>query len=162
MSTQPLPIDVCPQHNAPMVVVKGRKVCIAEYFNNCITTQKVVDVLLEGRTIWYVFQDGHAVPLLCSCCGKPLGVKDIDAERKDVVGRRLVSTAASLVELDGGQQIIEFLLEFSRKRLFGKGLTVPVSLDVAARMRHPESCLLYQTFKRSTPKKTGQKRGQTR
>ena len=135
-----------------MVRVNGQKVCIAEYFNLCIGMQKVVDVIQEGRTIWYVFQDSHAVPLLCACCGQPLGIQDIDPMRQDMTGRRLESTAASLVESDSGQQIIEFHLEFSRKRLFGKGLTVPVSLDVASRMRHPESCPLYPANGSTAPK----------
>ncbi len=110
-----------------MVEVNGEQVCIAEYFDACIGAQKVVDVIQEGKTIWYVFQDGHAVPLLCFCCGEPLSVADFDEERRDVVGRRLAATSASLVQTDDGEEHVKFFLELSPKRLFSEELSVPLS-----------------------------------
>lgn len=136
----PAAFGLCPQHDAPLVKVGGKKVCIAEYMEACLGWQKVVDVILRGKTIYYIFENGHAVPLLCFCCGKPLAVKNIHQERRDIVGRRFQATSARLVTTSDGKSHVEFHLELSKKGWFSKEVVVPLPLRVAARMEHPETC----------------------
>ena len=139
MKPQQPPTEVCEKHNAPLVEINGQRVCIAEYLAACIGQQKVVDVTLQGRTISYVFENGHAVPLLCSCCGAPLNA-DVAYERQDVIGRRFNGIDTAPVKLKNGRMGTELHLRFTPKRLLEEGLEVPVSLDVVARMRHPDTC----------------------
>lgn len=139
MKPQQPPIEVCEKHSTPLIDINGQRACIAEYLDACIGKQKVVDVILQGRTISYVFENGHAVPLLCSCCGAPLDA-DVAFERQDVIGRRFNGIDTAPVKLKNGRMGIELHLRFKPKRLLEEELEVPVSLDMAAKMRHPDGC----------------------
>ena len=139
MKPKQSPVEFCEQHNAPLVEINGQRVCIAEYLDACIGKQKVVDVIRQGRTIFYFFENGHAVPLLCSCCGAPLDV-NVVYERQDAIGRRFNGFDTAPVKLKNGRMGVELHLHFKPKNFLEEELEVPVSLDVAAKMHHPDGC----------------------
>ncbi len=123
-----------------MVNIQGRWECVAEYLNRCLGLQAVVDVIQEGDTVYYVFENGHALPLLCFCCDTPLAFKDLEQTRLDMRGRRLESMACPNVTLENGSVALQFRLEFSKKGLLGQGTYTATSLQSAARLRHPLGC----------------------
>ena len=113
---------------------------MAEYLDRCLGQHAVVDVLQEQDTVYYVFDDGHALPLLCCCCGEPLVFQDIAKTRQDMRGRRLEGMSSGEAVLDNGQTVIEFTLEFSAKGLLGQGTAITTALKSAAQLRHPADC----------------------
>ncbi len=141
----------CERDGFPMLKIKGQWECVAEYIDRCIGQQPIVDVIQDGKTVYYVFENGHALPLLCSCCNGPLDV-DVKADRRDQVGRRLESMAINYEVLDNGQEIEELMLIFSKKGMLAQPVGIPVSFNVAARMRHPADCP--QRTRRQTPAKS--------
>jgi hypothetical protein len=129
---------VCPNDGFPMIDINGRLECCMEALNRCLGQKKVVEVVQRRQTIYYVFEDGHELPLLCGCCGQGLAVKDLDQERKRVCGRRLesISIGASVIEADKSE-FDELILGFSKLGFFAKPLAIAVAFEVAAQLRHP-------------------------
>jgi hypothetical protein len=134
------PYPLCERDGFPRVKIKGRLQCAAEYIDRCIGQQPVIEVIQRGRTTWYVFENGHEVPLLCFCCGQPLANEDLAETRRDMRGRRLASMAVGPVQLEHGEEYLQFGLEFSGKGWLSKGVFVPVAPEIAVKMRHPAGC----------------------
>lgn len=130
----------CKRDGFPMVKISGRLQCVAEYLDRCIGQQPVVDLVKRGKTVHYVFENGHELPMLCFCCGESLVYEDLGKARRDRRGRRLESMAVGPVTLEDGSEILQFVLEFSKKGLLSPGIDVPVAVEAAARMRHPDDC----------------------
>jgi hypothetical protein len=80
-----------------MVKINGRWECAAEYLDRCLGQQPVVDLVQRGRTVYYVFENGHQLPMLCFCCGTPLVYDDLERSRRDMRGRRLEKMSVGLV-----------------------------------------------------------------
>lgn len=157
---------LCPNDGFPMVEIAGRPECCAEALDRCLGQRTVVDVVQRDQTIYYVFEDGHELPLLCSCCGQGLLVHDLEKEREKVCGRRLeaMSIGTAVLEKDG-REYDELILEFSKSGIFSGPLHIPVAFEVAARLRHPaaSSQKRYVSASRSsTSKKKGLSSGKTR
>ncbi len=135
-STDSYPI--CPNDGFPLIDINGRLECCLEALDHCLGQQKVVDVVQRRETTYYVFEDGHALPLLCGCCGQGLRVNDLEQERKRVCGRRLeaVSIGAAVIEAEK-REYNEFILKFSKLGYFSQPLRVSVAFEVAAQLRHP-------------------------
>jgi hypothetical protein len=123
-----------------MLTINGRLECSAEYIDRCVGGQPVVDIIQRGKTPYYVFENGHQLPLLCSCCGGPLYVGNIEKEREAVRGWRLESMSIGVQTLQDGREIEELNLEFSKAGVLSRIVQVPVAFEVAARMRHPADC----------------------
>ena len=123
-----------------MVTIKGRLHCAAEYLDRCIGQQPVTKVIQRDQTTYYVFENGHELPLLCFCCAKPLVTLDLAATQHDMQGRRLDSMSVGMVQHESGQNFLQFGLEFSGKGWLAKGVFVPVAPEVAVKMRHPSDC----------------------
>jgi hypothetical protein len=123
-----------------MLTINGRLECSAEYIDRCVGGQLVVDVVQRGKISYYVFENGHELPLLCSCCGGPLWVDNIEEERETVCGWRLRSMSIGVQTLEDGRDIEELNLEFSKTGFLSRIVQVPVAFEVAARMRHPADC----------------------
>ncbi len=108
----------------------------------------------RDETAYYVFEDGHELPLLRFCCGEALTVFDLDKSRQNMRGRRLKAMAMGSVELTDGRELPQFRLVFSKKGLLSSELIEPLSPEVAVQMRHPDNCLhkprLSPTDKRRT------------
>lgn len=136
LSTSSYP--ACPNDGFPLIEINGRLECCLEALDRCVGQQKVVDVVQRSKTIYYVFEDGHELPLLCGCCGQGLRVNDLEQERKRVCGRRLesISIGASVIEADKSE-FDELILGFSKLGFFAKPLHIPVAFEVAAQLRHP-------------------------
>lgn len=128
----------CPNDGFPLIDLNGRLECCVEALNRCVGLQKVVEVVQRDQTTYYVFEDGHELPLLCGCCGQGLVVKDLEQERKRVCGRRLeaMSIGTTMIEKDK-REFDELILEFSKQGIFSKPLYIPVAFEVAAQLRHP-------------------------
>lgn len=129
----------CKRDGFPMVEIDGKLECPAEYIDRCIGQQPVVDIIQRDKTTYYVFANGHQVPMLCSCCGTPLVYRELEQPRRDIVGRRLDAMAIHVEVLPDGRQYEELVLEFlgtADSEPFG----IPVSFLVAAQMKHPSHC----------------------
>ena len=130
----------CKRDGFPMLKVKGRWQCVAEYLDRCIGQQRVVDLVQQGDTVYTVFENGHELPMLCFCCGEPLAYENLERSRRDMRGRRLESMSVDMVTVEDGSKVLQFALEFSKKGLLSQGVYVPVAVEVAARLRHPDHC----------------------
>jgi hypothetical protein len=130
----------CKRDGFPMLKIKGRWQCVAEYLDRCIGQQRVVDLIQQGDTVYIVFENGHELPMLCFCCGTPLEYKDLERSRRDMRGRRLEAMSVDMVTVEDGGEVLQFALEFSGKGLLSQGIYVPVAVEVAARLRHPDHC----------------------
>jgi hypothetical protein len=153
---------LCPNDGFPMIEINGRLECCVEALNRCVGLQKVVDVVQRDQTTFYVFEDGHELPLLCGCCGHGLVVKDLEQERQRLRGRRLesMSIGTSVIEKDK-REYDELILEFSKLGLFAKPLHIAVAFEVAAQLRHPGVKKTLPPGKNRTQKKnrSGKKKG---
>jgi hypothetical protein len=129
---------ICERDGFPKLTINGRLECVAEYLDRCIGYQPIVDVVQHGKTFYYVFANGHELPLLCACCGGPL--LETEEGRQDMRGRRLVSMVPGVVKLDDGREIDELILEFSKKGWLSRQVPVHVSFNVAVHLRHPAGC----------------------
>jgi hypothetical protein len=130
--------SLCPRDGFPMVEIDGRLECCVEALDRCLGQQMVVDVVQRGQTIYYVFDNGHELPLLCGCCGQGLLVNDLEQERQRVRGRRLEAMSImNRVFEDDNLEIDELVLEFSKLGILSQPLHLPVAFEVAARLRHP-------------------------
>ena len=69
------PYPLCERDGFPMIKTDGQLQCVAEYLDRCIEHQKVVDLIQRGKTIYYVFENGHELAMLCFCCGESLVFK---------------------------------------------------------------------------------------
>jgi hypothetical protein len=145
---------ICERDGFPMVKINGRWECVAEYLDRCIGQQPVVDLVQRGKTVYYVFENGHELPMLCFCCGRPLVYDDLERSRRDMRGRRLESMSVGPVTLEDGSEILQFVLEFSKKGLLSQGISIPVAVKVAARLKHPDDC----PHKRGSPTKKRRRR----
>jgi hypothetical protein len=123
-----------------MVKIDGRWQCAAEYLDRCIGGQRIREVRLQGRTLYYVFEDGHELPLLCFCCGKPLVCGNLEKSHRKMRGRRLEAMTVRPIEHEDGERIPCFELEFSGKGLKPGKVYEPLSPQVAAGLRHPKEC----------------------
>jgi len=145
------PYPRCKHDGFPMVTIKGRLHCAAEYLDRCIGQQPIVDVIQRNQTTYYVFENGHELPLLCFCCVRPLLTVDLAETQHDMQGRRLDSMSVGIVFNEADEELLQFRLEFSGRGWFSKALFVPVAPEVAVKMRHPPDC----PYGQPAPKKTG-------
>jgi hypothetical protein len=129
----------CKRDGFPMLKIRGRWQCVAEYLDRCIGQQGVVDLIQQGDTVYTVFENGHELPMLCFCCGTPLAYDDLERSRQDMRGRRLEAMSFDMVTVQDGSEVLQFRLEFSKKGS-SPGVFVPVAVEVAARLRHSDHC----------------------
>jgi hypothetical protein len=133
-------VRFCEKDGFPKVRIHGRWECVAEYLERCIGDQEVVDVVQRGDTVWYVFENGHELPMLCFCCGEPLTFTDLEGARQDMKGRRLQDMSAAPGVLDDGTEMVQFRLHYAGKAPSSEPISDAISIQAAARMRHPPDC----------------------
>ena len=131
---------LCERDGFPLVKINGRWECVAEYLDRCVGGQRIVDVIQRDGTIYYAFESGHELPLLCFCCDTPLLVENPKTERRQMRGRRLESMSVEPVLLRDDTEMLQFRLELSKKRLEPLSRVVAVSVESAAQMHHPPGC----------------------
>jgi hypothetical protein len=112
---------------------------VVEYLERCIGRDSVVDVIKRGKTTYYVFRNGHRVPLLCSCCDHPLDITDVEEERRKIVGRVLLEIETPPAVFGDGREGFELALMLVDVKQ-SEGLAVMVSTQCAAQMIHPAEC----------------------
>jgi hypothetical protein len=132
-------VPICSRDGFPKVKIDGRWTCVAEYLDRCIGGQRITDLIERGGTVYYVFENGHELPMLCFCCDRPLVYRHLKRSRRRTVGRRLESMSVGPVEKDG-RILSQFCLELSKKGIFSRPVAVPVSAQVAVQMKHPPGC----------------------
>jgi hypothetical protein len=132
--------QICKKDGFPILRIHGRQECLAEYIDRCIGQQPVTDVVQKGDTVYYIFENGHALPLLCFCCNGPLAFTDFEYERTEMRGRRLEAMDIGPEELENGNWAVGFNLEFSGKLLKTDPVVRMVSIGVAEGMIHPADC----------------------
>lgn len=130
----------CERDGFPMLKINGQLECVAEYLDRCIGQQPLVDIVRHRKTAYYVFENGHELPMLCSCCDGSLDYEEFMSSRKERLGQRLQGMSINHEVLKDGQEIEELVLEFSQEGRPLKRTGIPVSFNVAIRMRHPANC----------------------
>jgi hypothetical protein len=130
----------CPRDGFPMLRIQGQWECVGEYLIRCIGRQKIVDMVQRKATVYYVFKNGHELPLLCFCCDSPLVVDDLEKAIREMKGRRFKGVDMALSLPQDGSEILHLHLLFSKKSLLGRRMREALSIRVAARMRHPPDC----------------------
>ena len=146
---------ICQRDGFPMLRISGRLQCVAEYLDRCIGQQRIVDLIQRGKTTYYVFENGHELPMLCFCCGESLVYKDVEKSRRDMRGRRLEAMSIGMVKNEEGGEMMQFRLEFSRRGSLSEGVFTAVAAEVATQLRHPADC---PHRGRSSPKKSRRKK----
>lgn len=134
LSSYPL----CPNDSYPLIMIDDELTCCFEALNRCLGHKEVVDVIKRGKTAYYVFNDGHELPLICGCCGQSLQIDDLAGALAEVRGRKLTGMfmETNIIE-DEDREYEELVLEFSKQGLFSKPMQLPVAFEVAAGLRHP-------------------------
>jgi len=138
--TKPSQLVECERDGFPILNINGKSHCLAEFVNFCIGGQKVTDVVLRNKTLYYVFENRHEIPLLCYCCGVPLECHDLQSVRNHVRGRKLQAMTWNVEELEDGRNVIDYQLEFSSKYGETEPLMVQTSTLSADKMIHPILC----------------------
>ncbi len=131
---------ICKRDGFPMLKINGRIQCVVEYLDCCIGQQTVVDLIKLGKTTYYVFENQHKLPILCSCCGEPIEYKNLNKSRNEMCGRRLESMAIFPVKQIDGKIIPQFRLEFSKRGWLSRRTWTEVPFEVAIGLRHPADC----------------------
>lgn len=131
---------LCEHDPFPWVRIDGRRQCAAESLDRCNGLKPVVGMGQRDQVAFYVFEDGHELPLLCFCYGEPLTDFDPDRSRRCVRGRRLEQMIMTRVARTGAHDLPPFRLAFSKQGLFSHGLVDPLAPEVAVRMGHPDNC----------------------
>ena len=127
---------LCPKDGFPMRRIRGKWQCVVEYIDERIGGHAITAVVQRDDTVYYVFDNGYELPLLCFCCGNPLALTEgIAAEQRRMIGRRLQAMSLDPVTLEGGIEATQFFLEFTPKGVLGREIEVMTSLNVAARLR---------------------------
>jgi len=159
LSSYPL----CPDDGYPLIMIDDELTCSFEALNHCLGQREVVDVVRRGKTTYFVFNDGHELPLLCSCCGQGLYFNDLEKEREDMRGRRLIGMSLETVISDEEDREFEQLnLEFSKRGLFSMPRQVPVAFEVAVELRHPSPAIPRRASSASKKKASSRKKVQSR
>ena len=149
---------LCKRDGFPLVKINGRWECVAEYLDRCVGGQRIDDVIQRDDTFYYIFESGHELPLLCFCCGEPLVVENPEKERRQMRGRRLESMNVGLVSFEDGTETLQFRLELSKKGIGSSGIAVPISVQSAARMRHPPGCPRTASARKRPPTRSKRRR----
>ncbi|OEU49733.1 MAG: hypothetical protein BA872_03715 [Desulfobacterales bacterium C00003060] len=130
-------VPACKRDGFPMLRINGRSQCVVEYLDRCIGQEKIVDVIKQRETFYYVFANGYQLPLLCSCCNGPMVIRDLTKTRRNMLGRRLVAMAMVTKRYEDGRELEELILEFSKKGLLSRKEGTGVSFEVAVHLKHP-------------------------
>jgi hypothetical protein len=137
---QPDQLIECERDGFPILNINGEPHCLAEFVNFFIGGQKITDVILRNDTLYYIFENRHELPLLCHCCGEPLACPDLQAEKRQMRGRKLQAMTWDVEELEDGSHVLDYQLEFSPKHAEADPLLVQTSTLSADKMVHPILC----------------------
>ena len=131
----------CEKDGLPLIKINGREQCLGDLYTQCLHMRKVVDLVKERNTYYLIFDDGHQVPMLCPCCGEPLGINNPNSLKKDMVGRKVKDFDYELIGSEENPMIEDLQLEFSRKFLEFEPPVMQYSILSAHKIIHPVSCI---------------------
>lgn len=129
----------CGKDGFPLLKINGRLECAAEYLERCIGGDPIVDVVKHDKIAYYIFANGHELPLLCSCCGSGLLCNE-DVEREKMRGRRVTAINLGVTQVEGESPIEQFVLRFSPTEQLPEGIVSTTAFESAVRMKHPADC----------------------
>jgi len=132
-------MSVCKRDGFPLVEIGGQLQCVAEFLNHCLGLEPIVDVAQRDKTLYYIFENGHELPLLCYCCNEPLACDNVSAEREKIRGLFLKSMIWDN-EIVDGREVIDFRLELTSPTRKNDVLQVQTSVLSASRLIHPTTC----------------------
>ena len=130
----------CERDGFPILEINGQQQCLAEFMDHCLGGRKVTDVVQRNGTLYYIFENRHELPLLCYCCEKPLACPDLDAEKKRMRGRIMKVMSWIPEQLENGNYVLDFQMEFSRKAGEDHAMMVQTSVRSADKLLHPVTC----------------------
>jgi len=131
---------ICPTHQLPVLELGGKKQCVHSFLENCLLGKKIVDVVVKRKTGYFAFGDGHHLPLLCGCCGKPLDTQGILADQQDMIGRTLLFLGTENSVDAKEKRFDELTLHFSGTSPTDDGIVIPTAFTSITQLKHPESC----------------------
>lgn len=127
----------CPDDGFPLLLINGRLQCVAESLDRCIGGVPITNIIQQQQTTYYVFEDGHKLPLLCSCCNSPLELPDIAESRRNIRGKHLREMWIERQILENGREYDELVLAFVEEGQ-SSGTTINVSFETAVQLKHPK------------------------
>ena len=130
----------CPTHHLPILRLDGKDQCVHEYLVDCLLGKKISDVVSQGNTAYYIFEDGHRLPLLCGCCGNSLVPASFVASRSDMVGRPLVALTTEHSHDRNGHGYDELILNFGGTTKSASPFAAGVAFTAVAGIKHPPGC----------------------
>ncbi len=120
----------CERDGFPILEINGQQQCLKEYMEHCLGNQKITEVIQRDGTLYYIFVNGHELPLLCNCCGESLSCPDLPSEQKIMSGRTLKNMTWGTERLEDGRNVIDFQMEFFPKA--GENMVLMVQTSVAS------------------------------
>lgn len=83
----------CGYHQCPMIIIDDKYRCAIQYANDALGKQCIANVVPGSETepTWLEFDNGRSLPLVCSCCGEPLQIADVELFRQEVIGLHLAA-----------------------------------------------------------------------
>lgn len=126
----------CPNDGFPLLMINGNLQCVAELLDGCIGGRLIVDVIQKKKTTYYIFEDGHKLPLLCSCCNTPLQLTDLSKSHQNMHGKYLQEMWMEHQILEDGQEYDELVLGFVEEGQ-SSGMSVNISFDSVVHLQHP-------------------------
>jgi len=151
------PAPVCPDDGFPLILINGRMQCTAERLNNCISGRSIVDVIRQKNIVYFVFDNGYKLPLLCGCCHAPLQIDSLAEERHNMVGKHLHEIWIEHQHMKDGQTYHELGLGFVAEG-DKRGELVNVSFAAVAQLQPPRNAPAPVSWKRTRKKGTRKKR----
>lgn len=134
----------CQKDGFPTIVIDGKRRCVAEYIERCIRDATITDVVeRENKALFYIFENGHELPLLCAGCNGDIKVNNLAKEKNEIIGRHLLATRWQHADYGDEGEVIELFLQLGKYE--GRQLDileVNTSLNSANRLVHPENCIL--------------------
>ncbi len=130
----------CEKDGFPILNINGEQQCLAEFMDHCLGRKKITDVVKRTGTLYYVFENGHELPILCYCCGEPRDCPDLQAEHKHMRGRIMKAMTWTTKQLQQGGEVIDFRMKFSLKAGEEEAIIVQTSVISAEELHHPAAC----------------------
>ncbi|MDM8567750.1 hypothetical protein QUF74_19150 [Candidatus Halobeggiatoa sp. HSG11] len=129
----------CEHDGFPKIQINGNFKCVAEFLDSLIGYKKIKDVILRDRTTYYVFENQYELPLLCSCCGKPLENEDFNSLKMEMIGRKLEGMDIGWSIIDDGREIADFRLMFSPKSGDKEDVCTVIAIESVRNMTRSKS-----------------------
>lgn len=136
---------LCPTHKMPILMLNGQERCAEEFVMEHLGNKRITEVEVKQDVIYYVFEDGHRLPLICPCCGGAYMPDGVSLRRANMVGRILTKVSKNHNHFDNSEQgegayddiALHFMdPEREREDLY---IITPVAFTAIAQIQHPRT-----------------------